>query len=223
MMLPDLRERVCEANLDLPRYGLVTWTSGNVSARDVGKRLVVIKPSGMRYEGMTPSDMVVVDPDGRIVEGDRGPSSDTASHLGIYRRRTEVMSITHTHSTFATAWAATGRPIPCSLTAIADEFGGPIPCGGYAPIGGEAVGEEICRMIGSCPAILLKHHGVFTLGNTIEAAVKAAVMVEDVARTMTYALLIGPVESLPQEAIDENHERYQHRYGTFEASAGRST
>lgn len=135
-MLESLKEAVCAGNLELPRHGLVTWTGGNLSAIDPETGLVVIKPSGMLYEGMTPADMVVVDLDGNVVEGERGPSSDTASHLYVYRRMPEVRSVIHTHSTFATAWAATGQEIPCCLTAVADEFGGPIPCGGYATIGG---------------------------------------------------------------------------------------
>lgn len=123
-MLEKLKTDVCRGNLELPRHGLVTWTSGNLSVRDPETGLVVIKPSGMLYDAMTPDDMVVVDLDGKVVEGRRGPSSDTASHLYVYRRRDDIRSIIHTHSTFATAWAATGQDIPCAVTAIADEFGG---------------------------------------------------------------------------------------------------
>ena len=206
-MLEALKEEVCEGNLELPRHGLVTWTSGNLSARDPQTGLVVIKPSGLRYERMTPEDMVVVDLDGKIVEGKRGPSSDTASHLYVYRRREDVGSVVHTHSTYATAWAATGRSIPCCLTAMADEFGGPVPCGGYAAIG-------------HSPAILLAKHGVFTIGPTIEKAVQAAVMVEDVARTVAIAKGIGEVAELPAADIEANYDRYTHRYGTAAASRG---
>lgn len=219
-MLESLKEEVFQGNLALPRHGLVTWTSGNLSARDEQTGLVVIKPSGVLYEDMTASDMVVVDLDGKIVEGERGPSSDTASHLYVYRQRPDVVSVIHTHSTFATAWAATGQAIPCCLTAIADEFGGPIPCGGYASIGTDEIGRQIVDNIGSSPAILLKQHGVFTIGPSIEKAVKAAVMVEDVARTVTYAKIVGDIEELPQEEIEANHDRYTNRYGTAAASMG---
>lgn len=171
-MLEKLKTDVCRGNLELPRHGLVTWTSGNLSARDPETGLVVIKPSGMLYDAMTPDDMVVVDLDGKVVEGRRGPSSDTASHLYVYRRRDDIRSIIHTHSTFATAWAATGQDIPCAVTAIADEFGGPVPCGDYAQIGTEQIGEQIMRFIDQSPAVLLKKHGVFTVGTSIEKAIK---------------------------------------------------
>ena len=219
-MLEELKAEVCQGNLELPRHGLVTWTSGNLSARDPSTGLVVIKPSGMRYDGMTPDDMVVVDSEGKIIEGDRGPSSDTASHLYVYRRHDDIRSIVHTHSTFATAWAATGQDIPCSLTAVADEFGGPVPCAGYAHIGTEQIGEQVMRFIDQCPAVLLRKHGVFTVGASIEKALKAAVMVEDVARTLAYATMIGDISSLPQSEIDANHDRYINRYGTAAASTG---
>ena len=169
---------------------------------------------------MTPDDMVVVDSEGKIIEGYRGPSSDTASHLYVYRRRDDIRSIVHTHSTFATAWAATGQDIPCSLTAVADEFGGPVPCAGYAHIGTEQIGEQVMRFIDQCPAVLLRKHGVFTVGASIEKALKAAVMVEDVARTLAYATMIGDISSLPQSEIDANHDRYINRYGTATASTG---
>lgn len=219
-MLETLKKHVCEGNLELPAQGLVTWTSGNLSARDPQTGYIVIKPSGMRYEGMTPEDMVVVDIDGTVIEGNRGPSSDTASHLYVYRHRPDVSSVIHTHSDFATAWAATGQEIPCALTAVADEFGGPVPCGGYATIGTEEIGQQIIEHIGDSPAILLKQHGVFTIGTTIEKAIKAAVMVEDIARTLTYAKMVGTIESLPQADIDANHDRYTNRYGTSAASNG---
>jgi L-ribulose-5-phosphate 4-epimerase len=220
MKYTELREQVCEGNLQLPRLGLVTWTSGNLSARDPDTGYIAIKPSGMLYDGMQPSDMVIVDLYGKVIDGERGPSSDTASHLGVYRARPDVMSIIHTHSTYATAWAATGRPIPCCLTAIADEFGGPVPCGAYAAIGGDAVGAEIVRSIGDSPAILMKQHGVFTIGPSIEKALQAAVMVEDVARTCAIALAIGDLIPLPDEEIASNHDRYTNRYGTRKASMG---
>ena len=219
-MLEALKEEVCEGNMALPRHGLVVWTGGNLSARDPQTGLVVIKPSGVLNDHSPPDDMGVVDLAGKVVVVDHGPSSDTASHLYVYRHRDDVRSVIHTHSTFATAWAATGQPIPCCLTAVADEFGGPVPCGGYANIGTEEIGEQIMAHIGDSPAILLKQHGVFTIGATIEKAVKAAVMVEDVARTITYAKIVGRIEDLPPEAIAANHDRYMNRYGTAAASTG---
>lgn len=219
-MLEKLKHEVCEGNLALPAHGLVTWTSGNLSAKDPESGNIVIKPSGVRYDKMTPEDMVVVAPDGTVVEGNHGPSSDTAAHLYVYNNRDDVMSVIHTHSTFATAWAATGQEIPCALTAIADEFGGPIPCGGYAAIGTDEIGKELINHLGSSPALLLKQHGVFTVGRTIEKALQAAVMVEDVAKTLTYAKMVGSIASLPQADIDANHDRYMNRYGTTNASTG---
>ena len=215
-----LREEVLQGNLMLPKAGLVAWTGGNLSALDPETGLVVIKPSGMLYDEMTAQDMVVVDLDGRIVYGTRGPSSDTSSHLGIYRARPDVMSIVHTHSHYATAFAAAGRPIPCVLTAIADEFGGDVPLGGYASIGGNEIGEEIVRSIGHSPAIVMKHHGVFAIGPTIKKAVQAAIMVEDVAYTVSIAEGLAHLERLPREEIEKNFDRYSHRYGTDAASEG---
>ena len=218
--LRRLRVEVCAGNLVLPRAGLVAWTGGNLSARDPETGHIVIKPSGVLYDEMTPEDMVVVDIEGRIVHGRRGPSSDTASHLGVYRNRPDVMSIVHTHSRYATAFAAAGRPIPCVLTAIADEFGGDVPVGGYASIGGDQIGEEIVRSIGDSPAILMKQHGVFTVGASIKKALQAAVMVEDIAHTVSVAEKIGELSRLPEEEIAANYDRYSNRYGTDAASEG---
>jgi L-ribulose-5-phosphate 4-epimerase len=157
--------------------------------------------------------MVVVDVYGRVVEGSYKPSSDTFAHVYVYRHRAEINGMVHTHSTFATAWAAAGRPIPPVLTAICDEFGGPIPVGAYAKIGSDEIGKEIVRSIGDSPAILMKNHGVFTVGKTPEAAVKAAVMVEDVARTVFYALQLGQPDEIPAEEVARAHRRYLEEYG----------
>ena len=212
-MLDELRAEICRLHAELPRNGLVTWTSGNVSGRDLQTGLVVIKPSGIRYEDLTPENMVVVDLDGKVIEGNHKPSSDTTSHLYVYHHRPEVNGIVHTHSTFATAWAAVGRPIPPVLTAICDEFGGPIPVGSYARIGGDEIGQEIVRSIGESPAILMKNHGVFTIGKTPESAVKAAIMVEDVARTVFYALQLGQLNEISAEEVRRAHRRYLEEYG----------
>jgi L-ribulose-5-phosphate 4-epimerase len=212
-MFERLKEELVQLHLELPKNNLVAWTSGNVSGRDPETGFVIIKPSGIRYEQLTPADMVVVDLDGGVVEGKHRPSSDTFAHVYIYRHRPDVNGVVHTHSTYATAFAAVGRAIPPVLTAICDEFGGPIPVGAYARIGGDEIGQEIVRAIGSSPAILMKNHGVFTIGKTPEAAVKAAVMVEDVARTVYYALQLGQPEEIPAEEVARAHRRYMDEYG----------
>ncbi len=212
-MLEALREELYQLHLELPRNGLVAWTAGNVSARDPASGHVVIKPSGVRYERLRPEHMVVTDLDGNILEGSLKPSSDTASHLYIYRHRPDVGGIVHTHSPYATAFAAVNRPIPVFLTAQADEFGGPIPCGGFALIGGEEIGRVVVEAIGDSRAVLLKNHGVFTIGPDAEAAVKAAVMVEDVARTTWLALQIGQPDEIAEADIARLHHRYTHLYG----------
>jgi L-ribulose-5-phosphate 4-epimerase len=212
-LLEELREQVWQLHLELPRNGLVRWTGGNVSARDPETGYVVIKPSGVHYESLRPEHLVIVGLDGQRIEGDLKASSDTASHLYIYRHRPDVCGVVHTHSPYATAFAALGRPIPVYLTAIADEFGGPIPCGGFALIGGEEIGQVVVESIGDSPAVLLKNHGVFTVGPTAEAAVKAAVMVEDVARTVWIALLMGQPDEIPAEDVAKLHHRYTHEYG----------
>lgn len=212
-MLETLREQVWRLHLELPRNNLVAWTGGNISGRDPETGCVVIKPSGLLYQDLRPENMVVVDLQGNILEGDLKPSSDTASHLYIYRHRPDVNGVVHTHSRYATAFAALGRPIPACLTAIADEFGGPIPCGGFALIGSEAIGKAVLEAIGDCPAVLLKNHGVFTVGPDVEAAVKAAVMVEDVAATVWLALQLGQPEDIPAEDVARLRKRYTTDYG----------
>lgn len=212
-MLEKLREELWQLHLELPRNELVKWTGGNVSARDAETGYVVIKPSGIRYDALRPEHMVVLDLDGTIIEGTLKPSSDTASHLYIYRQRPDVGGIVHTHSPYATAFAALGKPIPVYLTAMADEFGGPIPCGGFALIGSEAIGKVVVESIGQSCAVLLKNHGVFTIGANAEAAVKAAVMTEDVAKTVWLALHIGQPEEIPAEDVARLHDRYTNVYG----------
>ncbi len=212
-MLEALKHEVWAGNLELPKAGLVTWTSGNVSGRDPETGLVVIKPSGVRYADLEPDDLVVVDLAGKVVEGSLRPSVDMATHLYIYRHRPDVGGVAHTHSPYATAFAAVGRPIPCVLTAMADEFGGPIPVGDYAPVGEEQIGREVVRAIGTSPAILMKNHGVFTIGRTPGDAVKAAVMVEDVAHTVYLALRLGEPAQLPPAEVARARQRYVEKYG----------
>lgn len=213
MMLAAIREELWRLHLELPKNNLVTWTSGNISARDPQSGLVVIKPSGIKYEELRPEHMVVVDLEGDVVEGTLKPSSDTASHLYIYRHRPDLNGIVHTHSRYATAFAAVGKSIPVYLTAQGDEFGGPIPCGGFALIGGEEIGQVVVESIGTSAAVLLKNHGVFTVGKHAEAALKAAIMVEDVAATVWLALQIGQPEEISPENVAKLHYRYMNVYG----------
>lgn len=217
MMLQQLREEVCGLHAELPRNNLVAWTSGNVSGRDPESGLVVIKPSGIKFDDLTPENMVVVDVNGQVVEGSHKPSSDTASHCYIYRQRPEVNGVVHTHSRYATAFAALGRPIPCVLTAMADEFGGAIPCAGFALIGGEEIGQLVVGALDQCPgpnfAVLLQSHGVFTVGKNAESAVKAAIMTEDNAAIVWTAMQLGTPLAISQEDIDKLHHRYTYVYG----------
>ncbi|MBI3748337.1 MAG: L-ribulose-5-phosphate 4-epimerase [Chloroflexi bacterium] len=212
-MLEAIRRELVDLHDELPRNGLVVWTGGNISARDPETNLVAIKPSGVRYGELTPERMVVVDLDGRVVEGDLKPSSDTSSHLYVYRHRPDVNGVVHTHSRYATAFAAVGRSIPVHLTAQADEFGCEIPCAGFAVIGDYSIGRLVVEGIGDSTAILLKSHGVFTIGGSARAAVKSAVMVEDIAATVFIALQLGTPDVLPDDAVARLHRRYTTVYG----------
>jgi L-ribulose-5-phosphate 4-epimerase len=210
-----LRREVAELHAELPRNELVVWTAGNVSARVPGADLLVIKPSGVRYDEITPDAMVVTDFDGELVEGDHSPSSDTAAHAYVYRHMPHIGGVVHTHSTYATAWSARGEPIPCVLTMIADEFGGDIPVGPFALIGDDSIGRGIVETLSGhrSPAVLMRNHGVFTVGKDARSAVKAAVMCEDVARTVHIARQLGNPIPIDQRDIDALHDRYQHVYG----------
>lgn len=209
------RQLVSEAHAQLAASGLVSWTSGNVSARVPGTDLMVIKPSGVMYPYLTPDVMVVCDLHGRVVDGQHAPSSDTLSHAYVYRHMPEVGGVVHTHSAYATAWAACQEPIPCVLTAIADEFGGEIPVGPFALVGAEDIGRGIMQtLVGHrSPAVLMANHGVFAVGKDAESALKAAVMCEDAARTVYLARALGNPVPVPQDQIDLLHERYQNHYG----------
>lgn len=215
MLLPALREEVYALHLELPKNNLVAWTSGNVSARDPESGLIVIKPSGIRFEHLTPENMVIVDVNGSKVEGDAKPSSDTASHCYIYRHLPHVHGVVHTHSRYATAFAALGREIPCVTTAMGDEFGGAIPCGGFALIGGEEIGKVVVATLkdSRSPSCLLQNHGVFATGATAEKAVQAAVMTEDNAAIVWTALQIGTPIPISDEDIAKLNYRYQNVYG----------
>jgi L-ribulose-5-phosphate 4-epimerase len=210
-----LRREVCALHAELPRHGLVAWTSGNLSARVPGEELMVIKASGIPYEQLTPAAIVVCDLHGTLVEGDLAPSSDAAAHGYVYRELDEVGGIAHTHSSYATAWAARGEAIPCVLTAMADEFGGEIPIAPFARIGDEEIGRAVVETLAShrSSAVLLRSHGVFALGPNARAAIKSAVMCEDVARTVHLARALGDPIPLAPEDIDALHDRYQNVYG----------
>lgn len=215
MLLPALREEVCRLHAELPKNNLVAWTSGNLSARDPETNLVVIKPSGITFANLTPENMVVVDINGKIVEGDYKASSDTASHCYIYRQRPDVFGVVHTHSRYATAFAVLGRGIPCLTTAMGDEFGGPIPCGGFALIGGEEIGALVVETLkdSKSPSCLLQSHGVFAIGKSAEAAIKAAVMTEDNAAIVWLASQLGTPLTISDEDIAKLHYRYTNVYG----------
>ncbi|MEV1170214.1 L-ribulose-5-phosphate 4-epimerase [Nonomuraea sp. NPDC049784] len=210
-----IRKIVADLHAELVRYNLVVWTAGNVSGRIPGEDLFVIKPSGVSYDELTPENMVVCDLDGNLVEGEHSPSSDTAAHAYVYRNMPDVGGVVHTHSTYASAWAARGEAIPCVLTAMADEFGGEIPVGPFALIGDDSIGQGIVETLKGhrSKAVLMQNHGVFSIGKDAKAAVKAAVMCEDVARTVHVARQLGEPLSIPQDDIDRLYDRYQNVYG----------
>ncbi|WP_139977332.1 L-ribulose-5-phosphate 4-epimerase [Nocardioides litoris] len=210
-----LRREVCALHEQLTRYQLVVWTAGNVSARVPGRELLVIKPSGVSYDDLAPENMVVCDLHGRVVEGEHAPSSDTEAQAYVYREMPHVGGVVHTHSTYATAWAARGEAVPCVLTMCADEFGGEIPVGPFAVIGDDSIGRGIVETLrGSrSPAVLMRNHGVFTVGPTAKAAVKAAVMCEDVARTVHVSRQLGTPLPIEQRYVDSLFDRYQNVYG----------
>jgi L-ribulose-5-phosphate 4-epimerase len=210
-----VRTDVAKLHELLVRYGLVVWTGGNISGRVPGADLFVIKPSGVEYDDLTPQNMIVCDLDGAVVDGLHAPSSDTAAHAYVYRNLPMVDGVVHTHSTYATAWAARGEAIPCVLTGQADEFGGEIPVGPFAVIGDESIGAGIVATLARhrSRAVLMQNHGVFTIGASPRDAVKAAVMAEDVARTVHIARQLGEVIPIPQEKVDALFDRYQNVYG----------
>jgi L-ribulose-5-phosphate 4-epimerase len=210
-----VREQVSALHAELVRYGLVVWTAGNVSGRVPGRDLMVIKPSGVSYEELTPDAMIVCDLEGNVVEGDLAPSSDTAAHAYVYRQMPDVGGVVHTHSTYACAWAARGEPVPCVLTAMADEFGGEIPVGPFALIGDDSIGRGIVETLTGhrSAAVLMRSHGVFTIGRDARDAVKAAVMCEDVARSVHLSRQLGQPLPIAQADVDRLYDRYHNVYG----------
>jgi len=213
--LQVFRDRVTALNIDLVKYGLVAWTAGNVSERLPDGKSFIIKPSGVMYDNLKPADLVICDLNGEVIEGALAPSSDTKTHAYIYREMSDVNGIVHTHSNYASAWAAANKPIPCALTAMGDEFGGDIPLGPFALIGGEEIGKGVVSTLKSSnsPAVLMANHGVFTIGKSAQAAVKAAVMCEDVAKTMYIAAQLGEIHRLQESDIAKLYDRYQNVYG----------
>jgi L-ribulose-5-phosphate 4-epimerase len=213
--ISSLRAEIAALHAELTRNVLVVWTAGNVSARVPGADLMVIKPSGVGYDALTADTMVVTDLHGTLIDGDLAPSSDTAAHAYVYRHMPHVNGVVHTHSTYATAWSARGEAIPCVLTAMADEFGGEIPIGPFALIGDDSIGRGIVETLTGhrSTAVLMRNHGVFTIGTSARAAVKAAVMCEDVARTVHIARQLGTPLPIAQPDIDSLYARYQNVYG----------
>jgi L-ribulose-5-phosphate 4-epimerase len=214
-----VRTEVAALHSELVRYGLVIWTGGNVSGRVPGTDYFVIKPSGVPYDDLTAENMILCNLDGTVVAGtpgsDRSPSSDTAAHAYVYRELPEVGGVVHTHSPYAVAWAARGQEIPCVITGMADEFGGPIPVGPFAIIGDDSIGRGIVETLRDhrSRAVLMQNHGPFTIGVSAKDAVKAAIMCEDAARSVQLALQGGPVIPIPQDQIDRLYARYQNVYG----------
>jgi L-ribulose-5-phosphate 4-epimerase len=214
-VVEEIRKDVCALHAELVRYGLVVWTAGNVSARVPGRDLMVIKPSGVSYDDLTPGNMVVCDLHGRVVEGDHAPSSDTEAQAYVYRHLDHINGVVHTHSPYAVAWAARGEPIPVVTTMCADEFGGDIPVGPFAVIGDDSIGRGIVDTLADSrsPAILMQNHGVFAVGPSARSAVKAAVMCEDVARSVHLSYQLGQPLPIPRASVDALYDRYQNVYG----------
>jgi L-ribulose-5-phosphate 4-epimerase len=208
-----VREQLVLLHQELKGAELVVWSGGNISQRVEGGFL--IKPSGLLYNQLTAESMVLCDLDGNVIEGNHAPSSDTASHAYIYRNMPDVNGVVHTHSNYASAWAAVEKPIPCILTAIADEFGGEIPLGPFAIIGDDSIGKGVVETLkGSrSKAVLMSQHGVFTVGKDAQSALKAAIMCEDVAKSAHLAYQIGEPKPLEQKIVDQLFDRYQSVYG----------
>jgi len=212
-MLENLKKEVYQAHLKLWENKLVMWTSGNVSGRDPKTDYVVIKPSGVSYDKLSPDHLVVVDLNGDIIEGNLKPSVDMATHLYVYKHMPEVMSVIHTHSTYASAFAAIGKPIPVCLTAMADFFGGDIPLGELVLIGEEEIGKEIVSKIGNSKAIIMKNHGPFTIGKNVNEALKAAIFLEETAKVLIMAKIMAEPHSIPESIVKILHKNYNEKYG----------
>ncbi len=212
-MLEDLKKEVHKAHIKLWENRLVMWTSGNVSARDPKTDLIVIKPSGVPYDKLLPDNLVIVDLNGKIIEGKLRPSVDMATHLYIYKHMPDVMSVIHTHSTYASAFAAVGKAIPVFLTAMADFFGCDIPMGELVLIGEEEIGKEIVNKIGNSKAIIMKNHGPFTIGKSVDEALKAAIYLEESAKIIIMSRILGVPQPIPKSTVKILHKNYIEKYG----------
>ncbi len=212
-MLENLKREVYKAHMNLWKNRLVMWTSGNVSARDPKTNLVVIKPSGVPYDKLSPDNLVIVDLNGKVIDGNLKPSIDTATHLYIYKHMPDVMSVIHTHSTYASAFAVIGKPIPVCLTAMADFFGRDIPIGNLVLIGEEEIGKEIVNKIGNSKAIIMKNHGPFTVGKSVNEALKAAIFLEESAKTLIMSKILGEPQPIPESMVKILHKSYIEKYG----------
>jgi len=213
MLYPELRAEVCAANRELPKNGLVVWTAGNVSAIVRSAGHVIIKPSGVLFDDLTPESMVVVDLDGRVVEGRLKPSVDLGVHLYVYRHRPDVGGICHTHSPYATSFALLGQPIPVALTPIAHLLGRDVPCSRYARPADDDTGRAIVETTAGGMAVLVNRHGPFTLAASAMDSVKIAAQIEESARTIHYAMMRGPVTPLPAEELKRSYDFYHSNYG----------
>ena len=212
-MLENLKKEVYKAHVSLMENRLVMWTSGNVSARDPKTDLVVIKPSGVSYDKLSPDNLVIVDLNGKVIDGNLKPSVDMATHLYVYKHMPDVVSVIHTHSTYASAFAATGKPIPVCLTAMADFFGRDIPVGELVLIGEEEIGKEIVRKIGNSKAIIMKNHGPFTIGTSVDEALKAAIYLEESAKIIIMSRILGEPQPIPESMVRILHKNYIEKYG----------
>ncbi len=212
-MLKDLRKHVYEMHMELPKNNLVVSTSGNASAIDRSTGYVVIKPSGISYDKLTPNNLVIVDLGGRIVEGDLKPSVDCETHLRIYKDNSLVGGVVHTHSPFATAFAVHGRDIPVICTAMADEFGAPIPCAPYQAVGGDGIGRIVVGYLNQSPVVLIERHGLFSTGKDLKTAIKRAIVAEDIARLAIYASVLGPLSAMNEGIVKSAHNIYVSNYG----------
>jgi L-ribulose-5-phosphate 4-epimerase len=213
MKLQALREEVWSCNLELPKNDLIKMTSGNVSGRDPETNLVVIKPSGIPYEDLVPDKLVIVDLNGQVIEGDFVPSIDTTTHLYVYRNRSDVFGMTHTHSPYACVFAVLGEPIPACLT-TAGLVGGEVPLGRYTPPdGSDGIAKEMLRVIGRSLAVIMQNHGVFTIGESASQATRVAVEVEEIAKITHHAMLRGTPIELTEAQVAEVISVYTEQYG----------
>ena len=213
LILEKLREEVLKANMALIENNLVMWTSGNASARDPETGYVIIKPSGVPFKELTKENLVIVDIEGNIIEGNLSPSVDTSSHLYVYKHRRDINGIVHTHSPYATSFAIRGEPLEIYTTTSAAVFGERINCSDFAVIGEEEIGKQIVEKIGGNSAILIKNHGVFTIGKSLQEALKSAVVLEETAQVVHYAMLRGKIEKLSDETIKKGYDIYHNTYG----------